>query len=373
MAARSRRALAAVVGVGAAMAGGLQHSVWAKPRDTPDYLMPFYLTTLRRRFNHYATEDKNGKRHMSTEDFIRSVLCATDVRQEFPVQVARDLDSLFRLVDSNSDGLLSFAEYSMFMLFLTNGRKRFELAFKMFDRNESGTVDVEEFTDIVKALNNDPTVRFCFKGGITQNFFGETYDNKLTLEEFWSFVITLRGAVWRAEFNQYDPTLSGKILPEEFGKLITASMLGSHLPYYIVDNMRKIRAGRVKTEVDYETWDSFNRLMLNSREVGRAIQTYTAAGVPLGKEDFVRAVEVSVPDTFQEDSLKKNVDLIYAIFDRDGDGHLEYDEFLSVARCKYNFNSRNKSDEGQQSLPVFKLFSQCLQRAWRDGEMAAYA
>eukprot|EP00755_Sulcionema_specki_P011619 Sspe_Gene.7855::Locus_2666_Transcript_1_3_Confidence_0.500_Length_1486::g.7855::m.7855 len=343
---------------------------WGKPKDTPDYLMPYYLTTLRRRFNHYSSEMKDGKRMMTTDDFIRSLVCAKKPNIPIPPNVSRDLDNLFRTADANSDGLLSFSEYSLFMIFLTHSKHDFELAFKMFDENESGTVDVEEFKQICLCLNRDPTVRLNFKGGVTKLFFGNDYTRQLGLPEFWKFVENLRREVWRAEFRQYDPDDTGKIKPEDFANLITDSMLGSHLPFYIVDNIRRLRTqpDRIKEEITFSVWEAFNRLMLYTPQVGRAIQTYTAAGMPLGKKDFLRAVRVVTPPEVSE-GLKTQVDLIFAIFDRDGDGHLEFDEFLAVAQHKFKFNSMEHK-QAREPEPFFSLLGTCWRKAREEGAIA---
>ena len=312
------------LGVGLLMgfAGGSsfgQREVLCKPKDVPDYLMPFYLTTLRRRYNHYATGvNSKGRSSMTSEDFVRALLCAKNPNQQIKPSVIRDLEELFSVVDANGDGFLSFAEFSLFMLFLTNSQDRFALAFKMFDTNESGTVDVEEFKSLCNCLSNDPTVRFYFKGGITQKFFGKDYKKQLGVNEFWRFVDSLRAEVWRAEFRWFDHNDSGTIRPDQFAELVTNSMLGSHLPFYIVDNIRNLKYNRaIPAEIPYSAWENFNTMLLNSQDIARLIQTFTAGGLQLGKEEFKRAVVISVPDI---GDIETPVDLIFAIFDRYGRG-----------------------------------------------------
>eukprot|EP01060_Flectonema_neradi_P031106 TRINITY_DN4635_c3_g1_i1.p1 TRINITY_DN4635_c3_g1~~TRINITY_DN4635_c3_g1_i1.p1 ORF type:complete len:370 (+),score=51.41 TRINITY_DN4635_c3_g1_i1:52-1161(+) len=363
-----RRLLGLGVGMGVASGYVFQQAVWAKPKDVPDYLMPYYLTTLRRRFNHYSTAvGGDGKRSMTSEDFVRALLCARMPNAEIPASVSRDLDGLFRLVDANCDGLLSFTEFSLFMLFLTNSKKTFEVAFQMFDTNESGTVDVEEFKEICSCISIDPTVKLDFRGGITQTFFGADYSRQLSMDEFWNFVESLRREVWRAEFRQYDPNDTGFIKPEFFAKLVTDSMLGSHVPFYIVDNIRRLKnkkGGVLSKGVSFHTWESFNKLMLEAPAVGRALQAYTRAGLPVGKDDFKRAIDIAIQDRTSADH-KQEVDLIFSVFDRDGDGHLEFDEFLAVARSKFSFNSMHDKKKADVP-PAAALFSQCVNKAWQE-------
>eukprot|EP01061_Rhynchopus_euleeides_P000013 TRINITY_DN1000_c1_g1_i1.p1 TRINITY_DN1000_c1_g1~~TRINITY_DN1000_c1_g1_i1.p1 ORF type:complete len:366 (+),score=124.61 TRINITY_DN1000_c1_g1_i1:52-1149(+) len=335
---------------------------YCKPKDVPDYLMPFYLTTLRRRYNHYATGvNTRGKKSMTSEDFVRALLCARKSNQELKPTVIRDLEELFRVVDANGDGYISFAEFSLFMMFLTTSEDRFTTAFKMFDSNESGTVDVDEFKQMCKCLSTDSTVKYNFKGGITQKFFGSDYNNQLSVTEFWSFVDSLRAEVWRAEFRSFDHNDSGTIRPDQFAALVTNSMLGSHLPFYIVDNIRHMKTNvRLPAEIPYSAWETFNMILLNSQDIARLIQTFTAGGQDLDKDAFKRAVQITVPGI---GDITTPTDLIFAIFDRDRNGSLEYDEFLSVARSKFTFNSMHNRNSDDQP-PFFKHLQHCVESAW---------
>ena len=76
--------------------------------------------------------------------------------------------------------------------------------------------------------------------------------------------------------------------------------------------------------------------MKNADLIGEAIQLYTSANLPLRKEDLNRAVRaVGLPSMSEAE-----VDLIFALFDKDGDGTLEYEEFISVMSTKGNFHVR---------------------------------
>lgn len=150
--------------------------------------------------------------------------------------------------------------------------------------------------------------------------------------------------ITKAEFRQFDPKRQGSITSEHFGKLISASMLGSHLPFFIVDNIRKMKQNA--TTVPFATWASFSSIMKNANAIGEAIQLYTSADLPLRKEDLNRAVGAVGLGQLSE----AEVDLVFALFDRNGDGTLEYEEFIQVMSNKGSFHVRPRDRGERQSL-----------------------
>jgi hypothetical protein len=52
-------------------------TVACKPKDTPDYLLPYYLRDCRSRFIHYASvKGDKGRRYMTPEDFLLALLAS---------------------------------------------------------------------------------------------------------------------------------------------------------------------------------------------------------------------------------------------------------------------------------------------------------
>jgi len=331
---------------------------FAKPRDTPQYLLPYYLKTTRSRFNHFASIKEEREKFMTAEDFLRSLLVPSskDKSRQVNSFVVRDLDRLFRAVDANGDGRLSYGEYSMLMVFLTRSTKDFKLAFHMFDEGETGTMGAEEFKNLMRSLRIDPSVEFNFKGGLTEMFFGSTYKKRLSETEFFKFVGDLKLEILKAEFRQFDPENEGYISPTNFSKLITNSMLGSHLPFYIVNNIRSLTNGTEDARVGFDQWINFSRVMDQCDELAVAMQMFCSGGRALEKKDFHRAFRAV---SHQTQISPQTVDLIYALFDKDGNGTLEYEEFISVVRTKVKYNHfRTDKTRSERSPP--QQFIHCL-------------
>eukprot|EP00760_Papus_ankaliazontas_P027130 PhM_4_TR3162/c1_g1_i1/m.63630 len=339
-------------------------SVWAKPRDTPQYLLPYYLKTTRSRFNHFASirDGESRARYMTAEDFLRSLLVTKKSDAAVSPNVVRDLDRLFRALDADGDGRLSYAEYSMLMVFLTRAIKEFRVAFHIFDQEESGTIGVAEFRRLMNSLRIDSGVNLDFQGGLTEMFFGNAYNKRLSESELIKFVEELKMEVLKAEFRQFDPEGEGHITPKDFCQLITNSMLGSHLPFYIVNNIRHLHADGDK--VGFEHWRNFSTVMDVCDDLAVAMQLYAGTGRAMMREDFIRALRAVSPNKSAD---KKTVDLIFALFDKNGDGTLEFEEFISVVRTKAKYNHFRKPKEGGRTPP--QQFIHCMNTLVFDGAL----
>lgn len=344
--------------LGGTVAGlALATPVWCKPMDTPDYLLPYYLRDTRSRFAHYASiKKKSGTKFMTAEDFVCALLATKDTKLEDP-NAAQDLQALFAATDANGDGKLSFSEFSFLMMLLTTKQRDFETSFVLFDEENKGSLTLSQFQHVIAALSDDngAAVRKLAGGGILKKLFGDTGLRTCTYREFSTVIEQLQTEVWKAEFLQFDRKRRGYISTEHFGQLIASQMLGSHLPFYIVENLRKIRLGE-NGLVPFSSWVAFHKIMSHADDIGEAIELYTASGAPLRKKDFVHAATAKglAPLSPSE------VNLVFCLFDKNGDGTLEYDEFLSVMKEKITFHSRERPREKQN---IFKQLENCTVEA----------
>lgn len=341
------RSLALGVVVGVASAATTTTAVWCKPKDTPDYLIPYYLRDSRARFTRYASVKKaGGRRYMTPEDFLCAVL-ATKEKKLFDPSAVDDAADLFNCIDRNGDGRISFAEFSFLMVLLATKRSDFELGFRMFDRSGKGSLCVDEFQDMIGAFG-DETSRPDRRGGLMLKLFGTNLSKRCTLPQFMRLVEDLHVEIAKAEFRQYDPNRVGKISREQFGLLLTNSFIGSHLPFYIVDNLRRMKSDG--DSVKFATWNAFCRLMKLTDDIEVAVQLFSrGAGRSLTRTDFARAVTaVGLPPLSPSD-----IDLLFCLFDRNGDGSIEFEEMLAVMKGRTTFHVQPQKHERANLMAQF--------------------
>jgi Ca2+-binding EF-hand superfamily protein len=328
------------------------HPVWCRPLDTPDYLMPYYLLDTRSRFSHYASiRSKKGRRYMTIEDFVCALLASKDPKLE--ASATEDLRALFAAADANGDGRISFTEFNFLMTLLTVPLRDFERAFVVFDEDGTSSLTFDQFSTAILAFSDESSERHLERlrsCGFVVKLFGADCSRRARFSELKCLIEQISAEIWSAEFYQYDTTRSGWISSERFGQLIAAQLLGSHLPFFLADNLRKLQGD--KGSIPLSMWISFHKIMTYAEDIGEAIAVYTSSGLPLRKKDFMNAITAyGLPELSSTE-----VNLVYALFDRNGDGALEYDEFLSIMKSKLTFHAKAKP---RDKFSLFQRLSTC--------------
>jgi Ca2+-binding EF-hand superfamily protein len=305
-------------------------------------LEPVVFNTVENRFKQFADITKGEVQYMSPASFIKSILLP---KPKLPSWVAfprkngkllvdksleqdAKLQKLLSMADSNSDGLISFQEYQFFLKLLTCQFSDFKLAFQVFfTQNSKNKVFDDKITskNICKILKCDPEFA---------HFFGKEV---LNFEDFHQSTKALKDEVIRQEFKNYDVEGSGLISVESFSELITSSVHFngiSKIPKFKKKlNLLKTN-GHLKPSgrINFETFTAFHVMSETSDEIGKALKLYAEGGRPVHKQDFKRAVTVTTGFNLKP----KTVDLIYALFDENNDGNLEYKEFVGVLKSRRN-------------------------------------
>lgn len=396
--------MAAAFAVGAVTcAASTATVVLAKSPDTPEYLLPYYLRSTRARFNHYATLRENGRRYMTPQDFVAAMLALKDPAAACPA-AADELAQLFAETDANNDGKLSFREFGFLSVLLITPMDDFRLAFRMFDEEGKGALTPAQFRAMVLAFGDD-TMKPKMKSGIVRKMHAITEERRrnptskdkprisrrkgakkaadkvaaneplpdTALIDFASFqdvVGEFSRAITVAEFRLADTDKTGYISRQAFGELLTSSILGRHVPFFLVENLRhiddrastaaddKAEGGPNDGKLSLDTWLLFSDMMRKSDAVNEALQMYTANGLPVLKPDFARAVAVAGLERPMTDA---EVNFVFDLFDRDRDGTLEYDEFASVMKDKGTFHVLPQEKERRS---LFSMVPTCAGEAF---------
>eukprot|EP00758_Cryptobia_borreli_P002537 Tbor_TRINITY_DN3105_c0_g1::TRINITY_DN3105_c0_g1_i1::g.14770::m.14770 len=338
-------------------------TVFCKSIETPEYLIMYYLRSSRARFRHYATViEEDGSRAMNANDFICAVLACKDRGLLANSEVAgNDIDTLFKMIDSDGNGTISVSEFSFLMTMLGTTKEDFKFGFFMF--NEQGHADYTlSFNEFNKMMQTFGDEHFKLKKSniIVKRMFGSNADQLCSFEKFENELNELKTKVMKVEFNQYDPDNTGVISPGNFGKLMANNSLGIHLPFYIVDNIRKMNnvgdtsSSSETVGIPFSAWKSFSTVIEKSEALCEAVHIYTCSGAVLRKADFNRAVTaVGLPMMSEQE-----VHLIFSLFDRNGDGNLEYDEFFSIVKNKSSYNIRSQINKREKSH-LYPRFVKC--------------
>lgn len=82
--------------------------------------------------------------------------------------------------------------------------------------------------------------------------------------------------------------------------------------------------------IDYETFKAFHLLSRNLENISMSLRLYASQGNPVDKPAFKRALH-RVAGVQCSD---RTADILFSLFDINGDDQLEFDEFIEVLRAR---------------------------------------
>ncbi|KAI4376180.1 hypothetical protein MLD38_013970 [Melastoma candidum] len=248
----------------------------------------------------------------------------------------------FLLFDMNSDGLISFKEYIFFVTLLSIPESSFSVAFKMFDLNNNGDIDKEEFKKVMNLMrahnrqgaHHRDGLRTGFKvsgtvkeGGLLKYFFGEDGQERLPHDKFLRFMGDLRSEILNLEFDHYDYHSQGTISAQDFALSLVASADMGHL-HKLLDRVDELgKKSHLKgIRITRDEFKSFAELRRKLQPFSLAIFSFGEVNGLLTKRDFQRAA-LQVCDVALSDNV---VEVIFQVFDANRDGNISSKEFVRV-------------------------------------------
>ncbi|CAN1172252.1 Calcium uptake protein, mitochondrial [Linum perenne] len=256
--------------------------------------------------------------------------------------------NFFMLFDTNSDGLISFSEYIFFVTLLSIPESSFHVAFKMFDHNNNGEIDIEEFKRVMGLMRSQSRQGARHRngkrqglkvsepvenGGLLEYFFGKDGKSCLQHDRFVQFLGELHNEILKLEFAHYDHNSTGTISAKDFALSLVASADVTQISK-LLDRVDELTYNPTLRDVriTFEEFRGFADLRKQLEQLTLAIFSYGRVNGILTKPDFQRAASqvcgISITDNL--------VDIIFHVFDADRSGTLSSDEFIRVLQKRQN-------------------------------------
>jgi len=338
--------------------------------STPDKVFRYFST--------YKLVDEKGNHEvmMTPEDFLRSISpgekqpehLGLDQYHQISTEEFNNIHPLKNLDESSifyqlgSGGLISFSDYIFLLTVLSTSRRHFEIAFKMFDLNGDGVVDAEEFEKVNTLLRSSSTTGArhrdhgntgsTFKGinsGLISYFFGEDKTGTLTVDRFLDFQLKLQEEMLALEFKHKDFHDAGHITERDFADLLIA-----YAGFTTKKKLKMLR--RVKKSYDPESspgislkdYLNFYQVLYCINDIDTALTFHTIAGAPI-ERSTMKHVSKTVAHVELSEHL---VDVVFTLFDDNGDGMLSNKEFVSVMKQR-----AKRGLEKPKEIGISRVFS----------------
>ncbi|KAF4018909.1 hypothetical protein G4228_010736 [Cervus hanglu yarkandensis] len=349
--------------------------------STPDKIFRYFATLK------VISEHGESEVFMTPQDFVRSItpnekqpehlgLDQYTIKRFDGKKIAQERE---KFADEGSIfytlgecGLISFSDYIFLTTVLSS---KYELCIHLqvaYRTIKKSSVDWRRkqnmFANIIRSQTSmgmrhrdRPTTGNTLKSGLcsalTTYFFGADLKGKLTIKNFLEFQRKLQHDVLKLEFERHDP-VDGRITERQFGGMLLAySGVQSKKLTAMQKQLKKhFKEGKGLTFQEVENFFTF---LKNINDVDTALSFYHMAGASLDKVTMQQ-----VARTVAKVELSDHVcDVVFALFDCDGNGELSNKEFVSIMKQRLMRGLEKPKDMG---------FTRLMQAMWKCAQETAW-
>jgi Ca2+-binding EF-hand superfamily protein len=182
---------------------------------------------------------------MTLSDFVNALLPYdySPGSERSDVIDSDNVPEFFKTADIDGDGLISFDEYMFFIVLLGIPHRYFQVAFRMFDKDSSGSIDFDEFKGVIEVVRAQSPIfslaRNPRASQVNDNlwftlFFGKDKPkaSSISYQRFAQVIASLQKGVRELEFYRLDPQRTGKISLRSFAMTLIGFASHKDVPAY---------------------------------------------------------------------------------------------------------------------------------------------
>ncbi|EIW72497.1 hypothetical protein TREMEDRAFT_41792 [Tremella mesenterica DSM 1558] len=227
------------------------------------------LARWRRTFEGCAKEEVEGKKYLNPTQFIDAI-APTDEgfnrikREQYAV--------LFRVADVSKRGLVSFEDFVVFETLLKRPDADYQLAFSVFDVDASGSIDFDEFKNVLQANLATSGIPFDFDCDWMKLYLGKRGGRHVVAyQEFTQLMKGFQGERLRQAFHYFDKDDDGYIAPDEFQRIII-EVAGHKLSDSVLERLPTLCLMNQGRKISYSEVFAFHNIIREMDAVERVIQ-----------------------------------------------------------------------------------------------------
>merc|ERR1712183_984339 len=252
--------------------------------------------------------------------------------------------SIFDVLGEN--GLISFSDYLFLLTVLATPQRNFEIAFRMFDLNGDGRVDVNEFYQVTTTARSQTTVGMRHRdhkntGNVAKSF---KESNSALVTYFFGPTGKERKLDKFVEFQKnLEDEAETTITEDKFIKmLLTYSGLNPKKQKSMLKRVRKQFGNESKVGISFEESRSFFLFIKQIHDVDLAFDFYRVVGAEIDMETMKRVAKMVSGQVISDHVI----DVVYVVFDDDGNGKLSDREFIQIMKRRLMRGLEKPKDTG---------------------------
>ncbi|KAL4805937.1 mitochondrial carrier domain-containing protein [Aspergillus unguis] len=207
---------------------------------------------------HARKDEQTGELYMTESDFVEAI---APKHEDYHKIKREHYGILFRVADSRRTGRLNIQEWATFENLLAKPDAEYEIAFRLFDTDGTGTVKWETFQNLYNQNKTKESIPFDWNSEWAALYTGKTKTrHDMTYPQFAQMLRGLQGERIRQAFHVFDKDGDGYIEPEDFQRIILETSKHK-LSDYVLENLPSLCNISTGTKISYATVRAFQNVM----------------------------------------------------------------------------------------------------------------
>ncbi|KAL5335791.1 mitochondrial carrier domain-containing protein [Aspergillus crustosus] len=221
---------------------------------------------------HAQKDEASGELYMTEADFVNAI---APKHEDYHKIKREHYGILFRVADTRRSGRISIREWATFENLLAKPDAEYEIAFRLFDTDGTGSVKWETFQKLYNESKTKESIPFDWNSGWAALYTGKAKTrHDLTYPQFAQMLRGLQGERIRQAFHVFDKDGDGYIEPEDFQRIILETSKHK-LSDYVLENLPSLCNISTGTKISYATVRAFQNVMREMDMIDMVIREAT--------------------------------------------------------------------------------------------------
>lgn len=209
-------------------------------------------------FHHAKKDETTGEYFMTGDDFVNAI---APKHEDYRKIKREHYGILFRVADKRRTGKLSLGDWATFENLLSKPDAEYEIAFRLFDLDGTGTVKWDTFKNLYNMNKSSDSIPFDWNSEWASLYSGRSKSrHDMTYPQFAQMLRGLQGERIRQAFHIFDKDGDGYIDPEDFQRIILETSRHK-LSDYVLENLPSLCNISAGTKISYATVRAFQNIM----------------------------------------------------------------------------------------------------------------